>query len=225
VRARRRGADETSVIPRDAARFTRPRVGKTGGSCKQTEGGFMSQFENGGEPVGLRDEASTRVQEAAQVAQEKASELKERGSSRIQTELDGRSSQLGEQLLSLARSLRSSTPDATSGGGAPTKLVAPAADQLERAGSYLQETSGDELMGDIESFARERPWMMAATGLLAGVAAARFVKASADRRATGGAAGVRRVSYPPASAAPTAAVGTVGTIGREPAAAPAYSAR
>ena len=42
--------------------------------------------------------------------------------------------------------------------------------------------SGDELMRDIETFARRRPWMLAGIGMLAGVAAARFMKASSEQR-------------------------------------------
>jgi hypothetical protein len=37
-------------------------------------------------------------------------------------------------------------------------------------------------MRDVESFARRRPWMLAGVGLLAGVAAARFIKASSEQR-------------------------------------------
>jgi hypothetical protein len=37
-------------------------------------------------------------------------------------------------------------------------------------------------MSDIETFARRRPWMLAALGMLAGVAAARFMKASSEQR-------------------------------------------
>jgi hypothetical protein len=37
-------------------------------------------------------------------------------------------------------------------------------------------------MRDVEGFARRRPWMLAGLGLLGGVAAARFVKASSEKR-------------------------------------------
>ena len=61
-----------------------------------------------------------------------------------------------------------------------------AADRIERIGSYLEQKRGDELMGDIETFARRRPWMLAGLGMLAGVAAARFMKASSEQRYSGG---------------------------------------
>jgi hypothetical protein len=49
-------------------------------------------------------------------------------------------------------------------------------------GRYLEQKHGDEFMRDIEMFARRRPWMLAAIGMLAGVAAARFLKASSEQR-------------------------------------------
>ena len=57
-----------------------------------------------------------------------------------------------------------------------------AADRIERLGSYLERTSGDELVRDLEDFARRRPWMVAGLGLVAGLAASRFLKASSERR-------------------------------------------
>ena len=61
-------------------------------------------------------------------------------------------------------------------------MTGQAADRIERLGTYLEQKSGDELMRDVESFARRRPWMLAGVGMLAGVAAARFMKASSEQR-------------------------------------------
>ena len=57
-----------------------------------------------------------------------------------------------------------------------------AADRVERLGGYLERTSGDELLRDVENFARRRPWMVASIGFVAGIAASRFLKASSERR-------------------------------------------
>jgi hypothetical protein len=180
----------------------------------------MSQIESGGQSDGLREEASARMRDAADLAQEKAVEVKERGSSRLQSELDSRSRQLGDQLLSVAQSLRSSGAQLEGQGDDPaTKLTAPAAHQIERVGSYLQRSSGGELMTDIESFARQRPWMLTAVGVLTGVAAARFVKASSDRRAAAG-PGPIRLGY-----TGTTTVRTVEPVGHSPYGEPAHSPR
>ena len=57
-----------------------------------------------------------------------------------------------------------------------------AADRIERLGGYLERTSGDEFLRDAEDFTRERPWMVAGLGLMVGLAASRFLKASSERR-------------------------------------------
>jgi hypothetical protein len=132
---------------------------------------------------GLADEVSARARDAASSAQEKASELREQGSARLRDQFDQRSNQAGSQVRSLAEALRRSGTDLGgdgSTGGA--RLAEQAAVRIERIGSYLEQKSGDELLRDVETFARRRPWMLAGLGMLAGVAAARFVKASSEQR-------------------------------------------
>ena len=132
---------------------------------------------------GLTDQASAKVQGAASAAQEKASELREQGSARLRDQFDRRSTHAGSQVRSLAGALRRSGNDLSSeGNGNAAQLTRQAADRIERLGSYLEQKRGDELMRDAETFARSRPWMLAGLGMLAGVAAARFVKASSEQR-------------------------------------------
>jgi|SRR6187551_3841632 hypothetical protein len=131
----------------------------------------------------LTGQASSKMQEATSVAQEKGSELREQGSVRLREQFDQRSTEVGSQVRSVAEALRRSGDDLGSqeNGGA-AKLTGQTADRLERFGVYLEQKSGDEFMRDVEGFARRRPWMLAALGLLGGVAAARFVKASSEKR-------------------------------------------
>lgn len=132
---------------------------------------------------GLVGQASAQVQEAGSAAQEKVSELREEGSARLRDQLDQRSTQAGSQVRSVAEALRKSGNELrTEGNSNAAQLTSQAADRLERFGSYLEEMRGDEVMRDLESFARRRPWMLAGLGLLAGAAAARFMKASSEQR-------------------------------------------
>jgi ElaB/YqjD/DUF883 family membrane-anchored ribosome-binding protein len=133
---------------------------------------------------GLAGEVSTRVQDAGSAAQEKASELREQGTARLRDQFDQRSSQAGTQMRSLAKALRRSGNELGSegNGGTAQQLTGQAADRMERLGGYLEQKSGDELMRDIENFARRRPWMLAGLGTLAGMATARFMKASSEQR-------------------------------------------
>jgi hypothetical protein len=136
-----------------------------------------------GRQEGLASQASAKAQDAASVAQEKASEVREQGSARMREQFDQRSTQAGAQARSLAEALRRSGSDLSSeGNSGAAQVTGQAADRIERVGVYLEEKSRDELMRDIEMFARRRPWTLAGLGMLAGMAAARFVKASSERR-------------------------------------------
>jgi hypothetical protein len=133
-----------------------------------------------GQQEGLASQASAKVEDAASLAQEKASELREQGSARLRDQFDERSTKVGSQVRSLATALRRSGNDLSDEGNA-SQLTTQAADGIERVGSYLEQKSGDELLRDLEKFARRRPWLLAGLGMLAGVAAARFVKASSEQ--------------------------------------------
>jgi hypothetical protein len=135
---------------------------------------------------GLADQAVAKVQDAASATQEKALELREQGSAQLRDQFEKRSTEAGSQVKSLARALRRSGGELGSeGNGGTGRLAEQAADRLERVGSYLEEKSGDKVMRDIETFARRRPWMLAGLGMLAGAAAARFMKASSEQRYVG----------------------------------------
>jgi len=143
----------------------------------------MSQASGAGGEQGLAGQASEKVQDAAAVAQEKAAELREQGTARLRDQLDERSSHAGSQVRSVAEALRRGSSELQNEGNTNgAQLAGQAADRFDRFGSYLEEKSGDEFMRDIETFARRRPWMLAGLGMLAGIAAARFLKASSEQR-------------------------------------------
>ena len=132
---------------------------------------------------GVVEQASAKVSDAASSAQEKAGELTAEGKSRLAAQLDQRTTDAGSQARSMAESLRKSTEQMRSDGNSGAASVAEqAASQIERLGSYLEQRSGDDVIRDAESLARRRPWLIAGLGLAGGLAAARFVKASSERR-------------------------------------------
>ena len=147
-----------------------------------TEATEMEATETG-QQEGLASQASAKMEDAAGTAQEKASEWREQGSARLRDQFDQRSTQAGSQVRSLAEALRrSGTELGDEGNGSASQLTKQAADRIERVGGYLEQKSGDDLMQDLERFARHRPWILAGLGMVAGLAAARFVKASSERR-------------------------------------------
>jgi ElaB/YqjD/DUF883 family membrane-anchored ribosome-binding protein len=144
----------------------------------------MTNTAEGTRQEGLVDQASSQVQEAASTAQEKAVELKEQGKSKLGETLDQRTNEAGTQARKMAQVLRRSGEELSNEGNGQqvAGLTEGAADRIERLGGYLERTSGDELVRDVEDFARRRPWMVAGIGLVAGLAASRFLKASSERR-------------------------------------------
>jgi ElaB/YqjD/DUF883 family membrane-anchored ribosome-binding protein len=135
---------------------------------------------------GLVDQAKTELGDVASDVQDKAVELKDQGRGKLRETLDRRTSDVGEQAQQAAQVLRQSSTQLASGTQGSSQpvihLTEMAADQVERFGGYLERASGEELLRDAEDFARRRPWMVAGIGLVAGLAASRFLKASSERR-------------------------------------------
>lgn len=140
------------------------------------------QREAGQEP-GLTEKASSSVQDAASTAQEKVGELKERGQLRLADQLDERSTRAGSQARTMAHAIRQSSEQLRNDGNQmPAQLAEQAADRIDRLGTYLEDKGGSDMLRDVEDFARRRPWFVAGIGLVAGLAASRFMKASSERR-------------------------------------------
>ena len=133
---------------------------------------------------GLLGRTGLQLEDAAATAQQKASELTEQGRSKLGETLDERTTQAGGQARQMAQALRRSGAQLREQGEGQqvAGLTEGAADRIERLGGYLERTSGDEFLRDAEDFARQRPWMVAGLGLMVGLAASRFLKASSERR-------------------------------------------
>jgi ElaB/YqjD/DUF883 family membrane-anchored ribosome-binding protein len=155
---------------------------------------------------GLVDHAASQVQSAAASAQEKAVELKQQGRSKLGESLDERTNQAGGQARKMAQVLRQSGGQLREEGQGEqvASLAEGAAEQVERLGSYLEQSSGNELLRDVEQFARRRPWIVAGFGLLAGLAGSRFLKASSERRYGSGQGTGDLVGRSPATVSPRA---------------------
>ena len=146
----------------------------------------MSTTTQDTEREGLVDQAKSELGDVASDVQGKAVELKDQGRGKLGETLDRRTSEVGGQARQAAEVLRQSSTQLASRGEPNTEQVTHltdmAAEQVERFGGYLERVSGEELLRDAEDFARRRPWMVAGIGLVAGLAASRFLKASSERR-------------------------------------------
>jgi hypothetical protein len=118
------------------------------------------------------EQAKERVQDATQQAKGKLSE-----------QVDERSTQAGRQVSTMAEDVRSVAQELrTQGKDTPARYAEQAADRVQGAGRWLEESDGDQLLRDVEDFARRNPWAVAAGGLVLGLAASRMLKASSGER-------------------------------------------
>jgi ElaB/YqjD/DUF883 family membrane-anchored ribosome-binding protein len=141
------------------------------------------------DPRGLTGdtEGQGKVQEVASQAiektQEKAQDVKGQVSAKARTEVDARSTQLGEQVTSVGQALRRTGEQLqVEGNETGSNALRAMADRAERLGGYLSDSNADRLTRDLESFGRRRPWGVAGIGVAVGFMASRFLKASAANR-------------------------------------------
>ena len=150
----------------------------------------MAIETSGSHPSGAAAEVKDKGEELVSAAQEqitaKAHELGGEANFQIREQLDQRSTQAGEQLQSIGKTLQSGANQLRSEGkDVPARIVEEVARRADDVGGYLQSAEADRILGDIEGFARRRPWLTAGVGALAGFLASRFVKASGNRRYAG----------------------------------------
>ena len=135
--------------------------------------------QTGSDPGG----ATAKAQEAAGQAQEKAQQAAGQARNRVRDEVDTRSTQAGEQAETVANDVRSVGEHLRSEGkDKPAEYADKAAARVGELGDYLKRSDGDAILRDVERFGRERPWAVMAGGVVLGIAASRFLKASSSRR-------------------------------------------
>lgn len=139
----------------------------------------------------------TQGNDQIQQVAERAHDMAGSAQVKIRDQIDARSTQAGEQVSATAMALRSGAEELYRQGNESAGDAAQrAAAQAERLGSYLQAADADQILGDVEDIARRNPWAVAAGGVVAGIAAARFLKASSGRRSPGSRSGA---AYAPSS--------------------------
>src|SRR5215217_7196612 len=102
---------------------------------------------------------------------------------KLREQVDQRSTQAGQQVNTVADDVRSVAEELrTQGKDTPARYAEQAAEKVRNTGQWLENADGDQLLRDVEDFARRNPWAIAAGGLVLGLAASRFLKASSGKR-------------------------------------------
>jgi hypothetical protein len=129
------------------------------------------------------EQVKERVGEGAQQIQEKASDTKAQTGGRLRKHIDTRSTETGNQMTATASALRRTAKQLRGDQHEPqARVLEQIADRAERLGRYLTDADADRLLRDVERNGRRRPWLVAGGSLVLGFLAARFTKASSNRR-------------------------------------------
>jgi ElaB/YqjD/DUF883 family membrane-anchored ribosome-binding protein len=122
------------------------------------------------------EQVKDRVQDVAEQAKGQTWE-------QLRTQINTRSSQAGEQVVSTAGAMRTTSGQLRSEGKeSVAKVVDGVAGGGERLGSYLTRADSDQILRDIEDIARRQPWLFVGGSAIAGFLASRFMKASSSNR-------------------------------------------
>jgi hypothetical protein len=127
-------------------------------------------------------ESAAPVQQVQEKLGEGVDQVKSSTENLIRSQVDERSTQLGEQLHGAVQALRRAAETMKDEGTPGTQLVDRTANQVERSARYLSESDGKRLLNDLEGIGRRNPWGVMIGGLAAGFLAARFLKASSSKR-------------------------------------------
>jgi hypothetical protein len=145
-----------------------------------TESSTSARAEDSG---GAAQQVSNKAREASEQARDSAQQAAGQAQSRVRQEVDTRTTQLGDQMASTAQDVRSVGEELRKQGkDGPARLADQAAERAERVADYMKRADADSLVGELESFARQRPWAVMVGGLTLGFLASRFIKASGAER-------------------------------------------
>jgi hypothetical protein len=99
-------------------------------------------------------------------------------------QVDERSTKIGQQIGTVAQDLRNVGDQlrATGVAGGAAGYVDRGAELVDQLSFYLQDADSERMIGDLEGIARRAPWAIAASALMLGFAASRFLKTSSTRR-------------------------------------------
>ena len=138
--------------------------------------------------------------------QEKAKEGVGQARDKVREQVDQRSTQAGEQVRSAAGDVRTVADELRKQGkDAPARYAEQAADRAERLGGYLHDADGDQILRDVEDYARRNPWAVVAGGVALGFMASRLLKASSGERYRQSTGAASRSSRTARAASPRAA--------------------
>jgi len=150
----------------------------------------------GGGGTPLVEQAKTTATQGAQQAQQKAGDLMEQARDQFNTQISTQKEAAVQSVGSLASALRQTGQQLRDQDqAAVSQLVDRAAEIADGVSGYLKERSPNELMGEVENFARREPVLFLGGAFALGFLAARFLKSSSNGDGAGSRSIMRYEGY------------------------------
>ncbi|KJS33521.1 MAG: hypothetical protein VR64_01770 [Desulfatitalea sp. BRH_c12] len=121
-------------------------------------------------------EGKHRIEEMQEKLSFRGEKVKQETQKRVIPFLSSRKERLVEQLNDTAGALRE-TGAQMDESNRSADLVRMSAKKIEQLGGYLGSREIDDIVDDLQQYARSKPWMIMGGAFVLGIAAARFIKA------------------------------------------------
>lgn len=132
--------------------------------------------------TGMTDQVRSQAQNVGQQAREKAGQMMGQVGDQIKSQLTTQKDNAAGGLGSVAQALRTTGEQLREQDQAPVSRYAEAAaDMVDGVSGYLRERDVDDMLGEVERFAREQPALFLGSAFVLGFMAARFLKSSSTR--------------------------------------------
>src|SRR3954468_19365604 len=134
-------------------------------------------------PQQVQDQMANKTGEVIDQAKDKAGQVTQQVTQQAKSQIDTQKDRVADTLTSVAQTLRQTGEQARN---QQTELpigdyATRAADQVERAAGFLRDRNADQLINEVERYARRSPEVFLAGAALIGFLGARFLKSSSDR--------------------------------------------
>lgn len=134
------------------------------------------------ESTSLPQMAQNVTEQVTEGAEQAKQNLLEQG----RQQMDDRTTTAGQELTGLADVARKVASSLREEGKEPhAKTADTVAEKVELVGIYLKDADSHRMLRDLEDFGRRQPAALAAGGVIIGLLAARFLKASSAQRSLG----------------------------------------
>jgi hypothetical protein len=158
---------------------------------------YTSGAPSGGSGAPLKDQVKQTAQQAKEQTQQMAGQAIDKARTQVKSGLTEQKDRLADTVGSVAEALRGTgrqlQDQQHEGVG---QYAFQAADMVESIGGYFREHSVDDVVHEVEDFARRQPALFLGTAFALGFLAARFIKSSSQQAGGwSGNGGMRRQEF------------------------------